>query len=189
MPIITGLDLSLTATGIVRAEVGAHDPRVLTALVGSDAVCGVRVPVGQPTLAGRSSRLRRLAGAIYDHAKGSDLVVIEAPAYSRNSGSAHDRAGLWWLTVGRLTGTGHNVVEIENNTLKVYGTGKGNVDKDVVLAAVIKRYPDVDVQNNNVADALCAAAMGCRFSGHPIEPSLPETHVRAMKAPKWAPTT
>lgn len=179
MPNVVGLDLSLSSTGvcIVTVPGGA----VVTERVTSK-------PKSDPSIADRSIRLRRLAGTIYDLTKGADLVVVEGPAYASKMGAAHDRSGLWWLVVGRLTGTGHNVVEVTPNSLKMYATGKGVADKDHVLAAVIKRYPQIDVTGNDVADAVVLAAMGARFAGHPIDPDLPQAHIKAMKAPRWIPT-
>ena len=61
-----------------------------------------------------------------------------------------------------------------------YATGKDNAGKDAVLAAVVRRYPDVDVTGNDEADALVMAAMGARLLGHPLEDSLPQSHLRAL---------
>lgn len=182
MPVITGLDLSLTSSGICRIDTATSEPVIRTARITSKSD-------KDPSLAQRSLRLRKLAGTIFEHTKGSDLIVVEGPAYASKMGAAHDRAGLWWMIIGRLTGTGHNVVEVTPNSLKMYATGKGVADKDIVLAAVIKRYPQIEVTGNDVADAVVLAAMGARFAGHPVDPDLPQTHLGAMKAPKWAPTT
>lgn len=172
---VTGLDLSLTGTGIALAE--PHQIRTRT--VGSKADDG--------TIEGRSRRLRGLVQVVWPFVQAVDLVVIEAPAYSSNSGKAHDRSGYWWMLVGRLTGAGIPVAVVQGNTLKVYATGKGRADKDQVLAAVVRRYLDVDVQDNNQADALVLACMGLRAAGAPYDEPLPQTHVRAMAAVAWPP--
>jgi crossover junction endodeoxyribonuclease RuvC len=65
-------------------------------------------------------------------------------------------------------------------TLKTYATGKGNASKDAVLAAVVKRYPGWAVTGNDVADAVVLMAMGARLLGHPLESSLPQSHLRAL---------
>lgn len=64
--------------------------------------------------------------------------------------------------------------------LKTYATGKGNASKDAVLAAAVKRYPAWDITGNDVADAVVLMAIGSRLLGHPIEASLPQTHLRAL---------
>lgn len=170
---VTGLDLSLTATGIACAT----PDQINTYTVGSRPDDG--------TLTGRSTRLRGLVSAIWPYVQHTDMVIIEAPAYSSNSGKAHDRSGLWWMLVGRMTGAGMTVVEVRPNSLKMYATGKGNADKDTVLAAVIRRYLTVQVANNNEADALVLACMGLRRLGAPYDPDLPQHHTRAMAAPAW----
>lgn len=197
MTVIVGVDLSLTSTGIARIEAVQA---VLPAYPAEDpprTVPGHRVniarvqskppPTSRVTLASRSLRLRKIAGEVFGYCTGADLVVIEGPSYASDSGAAHDRAGLWWMVVGRLTGQGYNVVEVPPTVLKTYATGKGNAPKDAVLAAVVRRYPQVDVDQNDVADALVLAAMGARFIGQPIEPDLPQTHTRALARVKWTP--
>lgn len=186
MTVIVGLDLSLTSTGIARLVVGPDVEHT----AGVRRVTSKPPPPAQVTLSTRSLRLRRIAGDVYNVTSGADLVVVEGPSYASDSGAAHDRAGLWWLIVGRLTGTGHPVIEVPPSTLKTYLTGKGNAPKDQVLAAVVRRYPAVDVTGNDEADSLGLAAMGARFVGYPIEPDgLPKTHTRAMDAVRWTPTT
>lgn len=187
--LIVGLDLSLTNTGISRALVNPDAPPSIVVLNVKSKPPPVPAGHKQPLLSARSRRLRHIAGDIIDTCRGASLIVVEAPAYSKNQGAAHDRAGLWWLVVARLTGAGLHVVEVEPTVVKVYATGKGNVGKDEVLAAVVRRYVDVPVADNNQADALVLAAMGARFAKLPIEPggTLPQTHTRAMLSPKWAP--
>lgn len=174
---VVGLDLSLTGTGLADAA----GMVVEVARFGS--------PADDRTVAGRSRRLRHLAGRIHDRillAGRPDLVVVESPAYSSSTGKAHDRSGLWWLVVARLTGSGVVVVEVTTQHLKMYATGRGTgVDKDDVLAAVVRRYPGVNVGKNDEADALVLAAMGRRYLGDPIEGLLPQTHLRAMTRVAW----
>ena len=59
-----------------------------------------------------------------------------------------------------------------------------------MLLAVAKRYPHVDVQDNNQADALVLAAIGARLAGHPIEDGLPKANVEALakvtRPQEWA---
>lgn len=201
---IVGLDLSLTSTGIATvqawpgrldAESGVPQPRrpdVSLRRVISKAPTRRRGDP-PPALGVRSHRLRRVAGSIITAATGADLVVVEGPSYDSSGAGTWDRAGLWWLIVARLTGAGLNVVEVPPASVKMYALGKGGgagIGKDEVLAAVIRRYlPVVEVPGNNEADALILAAMGARFTGHPIEPDgLPQTHLRAMNAVRWTPT-
>lgn len=204
---IVGLDLSLTATGLAHIVCGSgsqvvamrpgggtlHPPIVNVQRMGSAAPSRKKGDP-PPPLGARSLRLRKLAGSITSACAGADLVVVEGPSYASEGAGTWDRAGLWWLVIARLTGAGLNVVEVPPSNVKTYALGKGGgagTGKDEVLAAVIRRYMGVvDVPGNNEADALLLAAMGARFAGYPIEPhGLPQTHLRAMNAVRWTPTT
>lgn len=189
---IVGLDLSLQRTGVTCID---RDGLAATVQVRSVTAKARAVKRGDPphTLAERSLRLRRLAGEVTGLCAGADLVVVEGPTYSSDTGKAHDRAGMWWLIVARLTGAGLNVVEVSPTALKTYALGKGagaGTGKDDVVTAVVRRYPHIEFSGNDEADSLVLAAMGARFAGFPIEPGgdLPQTHLRGMDSVKWNPT-
>jgi crossover junction endodeoxyribonuclease RuvC len=183
---VVGLDLSLTSTGVaVATENGAVTDRITSQPAR-------KVGKGDPplTLAERADRLDKLVPQITDYCSYADLVVIEGPSYGSTTPS-HDRSGLWWLVVDFLTPY-TLVVEVPPSSRMKYATGKGQIDKDLVLSAVIRRYPHVDVNGNDEADALILAAMGARHLGHPLETplyanldALPATHRAAMDAVTW----
>lgn len=174
MSAVVGLDLSLTATGIATPE-------------------GVRTITSRgrkgDNLWSRRDRLSRLAGqigaAITDESPfGGALVVIEGPSIQRAAGGTHDRSGLWWLVVDELFTHQHTIVEVAPSARAKYATGKGNAGKDEVLAAVVRRYPDVLVTNNNEADSLVLRAMGCDWLGEPLA-TVPQTHRVALDKVAW----
>lgn len=181
MSAVVGLDLSLTATGIATPD-GVRT-------LGSKGKAGA-------TLLQRSARLHDLAmdiGSAVDTVRAGlgllsserTLVVVEAPAFSRTTGHQHDRSGLWWLVVDELCGSALvDVVEVAPSARARYATGKGNAGKDEVLAAVVRRYPDVLVSNNNEADALVLRAMGCDWLGQPLA-VVPQTHRAALDKVAW----
>lgn len=171
---VVGLDLSLASTGVAWKHDLMEHPRV--ARVQSSADDG--------TIAGRSSRLRRIVSSVWRIAHDAELVVVEAPLLADAGGKSFDRAGLWWLTVGRLTGAGVPVASVSPGTLKVYGTSKGGTGKDEVLATVVRRYTDVNVQGNDEADALLLCCMGLRHLGEPYD-RLTDNYTRAMTAVVW----
>jgi crossover junction endodeoxyribonuclease RuvC len=115
-----------------------------------------------------------------------DLIVLEAPSpgQSRQAGE-HLRAGLWWHLVIKLRVKGYPVVEVPPANLKRCATGKGNSPKDHVLAVVIKRYPQVDISSNDIADAVALAMMGARHLGFPVEDSLPQANLAALDRISW----
>lgn len=171
---VVGIDLSLTATGIAHAYTGAAVVETITSIGKAGA-----------TLADRAARLDHLTTTILENLGNAQLVVIEGPAYSRSNPGMHDRSGLWWLVVDALRHRAYPTAVVTPTGRAKYATGKGNAGKDQVLLAVARRYPDVEVTNNNEADALVLAAMGARHLGHALEHDLPKTHLTAMDAAAW----
>jgi hypothetical protein len=171
---IIGLDLSLSSTGVAIYTPGHVEVRrAYSKAQGS-------------TLANRADRLIGLLGEIGDHTIGSDLVVVEGPSHGQaRQGGQHDRAGLWWMVVYGLHLNGTPVVEIPPACVKKYATGKGNSSKDEVLAAVVRRYPDVPVMGNDEADALVLAAMAAHHYQLSTLPSVPKTHATALDKVDW----
>lgn len=166
---VVGIDTSMTNTGIVLHGSGGVSVHNVKSKGKAD-----------DTWTTRHDRLVKLAGEICELVPFNSLVVIEAPAYNSRTGHQHDRSGLWWLVYDELRADrGCIVVTATPQARMTYATGKGNSGKDVVLAAVVKRYADIDVTDNNVADAVVLMAIGRRLDGNPID-SLPATHLRAM---------
>ncbi|MGW8565681.1 hypothetical protein [Isoptericola sp. NPDC055881] len=173
---IVGLDLSLTSTGIASVVPDAVQPalgdRFRTKPAGDD-------------LRARARRLHEIRDAVRDWTRTrTDLAVVEGLAFSSRSGQATERAGLWWLVVHDLLVRDIPVAVVTPTARAKYATGKGNAGKDEVLAAVVRRYPDVETRGNDEADALVLAAMGARALGHPID-DLPKTHTDAMAKVAW----
>ena len=175
---IVGIDLSLTSTGVTVIGV---DGTITTHLVKSKGAKGA-------SLSERALRLLGIQIGVLELVPVNAFVVIEQPAYSQTGGSHHDRSGLWWHLVQDLYSVGFDadITEVTPGGLKKYATGKGNASKDTVLAAVVKRYADIDVTDNNVADSVVLAAMGARHEGHPIEDHLPLAHLASMDAVRWS---
>jgi crossover junction endodeoxyribonuclease RuvC len=184
--ISVGLDLSLTSTGVVIIDnagpiLDIRTHRIRTA--GKE----------DAPLADRQRRLMRIQTEINElfpwDGEQTGLVVIEGPSFgqARQRGT-FDRAGLWWLVVDMYLSSplpGNQLAEVAPSARSRYATGKGNAAKDQVLAATIRRYPQVDVDGNDIADALLLAAMGARQLGWPIEDRLPVAMAAAMSAVRW----
>jgi crossover junction endodeoxyribonuclease RuvC len=111
-PVVVGLDLSLTATGVATSSG--------TKIVDSTGHKGDTLDQRRTRLIGMTERI------INEVTPLADLVVIEAPAFSRTQGAMHDRSGLWWLVVAALHDGLANVTEVAPTALKKYITGKGN---------------------------------------------------------------
>jgi crossover junction endodeoxyribonuclease RuvC len=166
-PTVLGIDPSLTSTGLVRID--QHD--------------GVQLYRIRPRVKGHD-RLDAILDAVSYSVRDADLVVIEGPSYGSTGTAYHQLAGLWWLITHHLYRAGRPYAVVSPQARAKYATGNGGAGKDAVLAAVVRRYADVDVTGNDVADALILAAMGARWIGEPID-SVPKTHLVAMDKVSW----
>jgi Holliday junction resolvasome RuvABC endonuclease subunit len=171
---VVGIDSSLTKTGL--AMLRTHGVDLVTALTSSGKK--------DDDLRTRFKRLDWLGSHILTFCtqpQVADLVVIEGPSMASKFGHPHDRSGLWWLIVHSLWRHQVPVMEVSPSVRMKYATGKGQADKDAVLTSVVRRYPGYEVKDNNEADALVLAAIGMRMLGEPIEESLPQTHLDALR--------
>jgi len=164
---ITGLDLSVTATGASQIQAGEA------------GVCRIRPGAlrGQPRLKSVYTQVRR-------YARGSDFIAVEGPSFA-SAQRQHLMGGMWWMVMHVLWLDGFtdaNVVVVPPSALKKYATGTGNASKDEVLAAVVRRYISVPVADNNEADALVLAAMAADYHGFPIA-EVPKANRQALA--KW----
>lgn len=184
---IVGIDPSLTSTGVaVIHQRNAHSPMTPGHALPEDSrtVELHRVQSkGKATASWdqRGDRLSLLVGGIIDVVPQRALVLMESPAYGAKGSGQFDRAGLWWAVHTELRrALGCRVVPVTPPQRAKYGTGAGNADKDRVLAAVVRRYPTIEVSGNDEADALIMAAMGARLTGHPIDGDMPQAHLAAL---------
>jgi crossover junction endodeoxyribonuclease RuvC len=76
------------------------------------------------------------------------------------------------------------VAMVPPSTLKVYATGSGAADKDAMLKAARGMWPDVDIEDDNSADALLLAAMGARYLGHPCD-DVPAERWASLDGAEW----
>lgn len=164
-PKVIGLDLSLTSTGVAcnrgwveRIRTGPN-PNVF-------------------------ERLRVIAGTVASFASGADLIVVEGLAMGSQTGQHLTRAGMWHVVMENLDARGYRWAQVPPATLKKYATGKGNAGKDEVLAAVIRRFPNVEVRGNDEADALVLAAMGADHLGFPMV-DMPAVNRGALAKVDW----
>jgi crossover junction endodeoxyribonuclease RuvC len=167
---ILGIDPSLTSTGLVVVEGGkvTDSARVRTRLTAHE-------------------RIDHILSAIGWLARDVDLVGIEGTAYAAKGSSVVQVFGLWGVVSHFLWEARHPYYVIPPACRVKYATGKGNNSKDEVLAAVVRRYAEVTVTGNDVADALVVAAMGARHYGEPLESSLPQVNLKAMEKIVWPP--
>ena len=170
-PRVVGVDISLTATGLASSAGWCHS-------LGVDKLTTLPLPQ-------RQAALRDLGVDILTSIGHPDLVVIEAPAYSRSGGGNSERAGLWWHIVHALAGREIPVVEVMSSTRIRYATGKGVGSKGAVIDAVARRFPDYQTGgDDNCADAVVLMAMGRDHLGLPLA-AMPQAHRAALAAVRW----
>lgn len=174
MKTVVGIDPSLTETGI--AAVSQAKPQTRLHLVKSGPI------PGGGTWDQRLRRINTIADEVVDFTQEQypDLVVIEALPPNVKSTSGHDRSGVWWNIYNQLWSAGVPVLVATSSQRSKYGCGKGNAAKDVVLAAAIRRYLDITIVNNNIADAVILAAMGRRMLDCPMEDHIPQANRDAL---------
>lgn len=174
---IVGIDLSMTSTGlaIYRPEDVVPGGFAHTETITSK-------PSKTPGYEGKLERFHGIADRIMNALSYEEThVFLEGPSYASAGAATHDIAGNWWLLYHMLSGDGCRITVVPPTCVKTYATGKGNAGKDQVLAAAIKRYPDIDIPGNDIADAVILLAIGLRLHGYAIEYGLPQTHLRALE--------
>ena len=117
-------------------------------------------------------RLVRLVGKLNEimGSLGIDLLVFEA---ARNAGPVHQGALVvqaeiqgvikHWCEERRIQYRGYSPTEI-----KRHATGKGNSGKPLMLAAAEKMWPEVEIEDDNHADAMWLLDLAIRDYGQGI---------------------
>jgi crossover junction endodeoxyribonuclease RuvC len=88
----------------------------------------------------------------------TSLVVIEGPAFGAKGRAVFDIAGMRGVITHSLWMDGMPYVEVPPSVLKKYVTGKGNANKDAMIAAAIRSL-GFEGFDNNEADAWCLLHM------------------------------
>lgn len=156
---VTGIDLSMTSTGV--AWIGA-DGDTLTRSVTSK---------GKATddLEARATRIRRLTEDIAYQVPFGELVVIESPSFGSAGAGTWDRSGLWWSVVLFLMDENSNgIAMVAPTTLKKWLTGSGRAEKNTVGVHVGRLFPTTEIKTDDEADALGLAHLGACKLGLPV---------------------
>lgn len=155
---VTGLDLSLTATGLAVFQAGA----VSVHLLNEGGKTGKNALRGHPRLLYLRTEICRLAF-------GSTHITVEGAAFDRNQGQ-HKMGGLWWLVMHALWMQNPDavVVVVPPPELKRFAIGRANVGKEEIVAEMVRRYPDIPIKEGNTADATAALAMTMWKLGQPL---------------------
>ena len=163
MTTVVGIDSSLTAAGIAAIEHPSTAPNPNTPRLNTVGERGAR----DATIVDRATRVHRQFERIIRAMPASvRLVVVEGlPVTAPNPSTAslfQDRAALLLRVVGFLAAKRIPVVEVNPATLKLWATGNGKADKAQVVAAMRELWPYAQIRNDNEADALGLATIGCQ---------------------------
>lgn len=179
MPRILGIDASLTASGLARIDVHDNDDGPVLKYSWTIATATASAP--QPHKTDKSKRamarrvrslLTQLEAAIVDaddiDGFAPDLIAIESLAYGAKGASAWVLPWIFGQVCSLAVAYDIPLLEVSTGQRAKYAAGSGNADKDTVLLAVSKRWPEAGVANNNEADAVSVGAVGCDYLGYPI---------------------
>jgi crossover junction endodeoxyribonuclease RuvC len=120
---LIGLDPSLTSPGIATPG-------------------GVTVLPTLPSDRDDEDRLVVITQGVLAAAKGADLVIMEGLAFGAKGSAVTVLAGLHWAIRMTLRQAGIPYLVVPGSVPKKYVTGKGNANKDAVVAAVASRLGD-----------------------------------------------
>ncbi|MFJ4847588.1 hypothetical protein [Streptomyces sp. NPDC088733] len=164
-PLVIGLDLSLTCTGVAGAEWTDHI---------------------KPTMKGHF-RLDYLITKIGDFIRNADLVVIEGPSFGAGVKHRHeDLAGL--RVMARHWCWKHHIpyAIVPPSNRAMYAAGSGRASKPEVREAISERYGiELEgVAKYDRADAYALAAAGLDWLGHPLAVVPPRNRL-ALNGCDW----
>lgn len=165
------LDLSLTRTGWARRRHGDVSHGVLTSSHGP----------AEP-----EQRLDDLGLQIARLAADADLVAIEGLSYGSRGSTLDQVHALHWHARLVLHRSAIPTAVVPPAVIKRYATGRGNADKQAMLAAAIKRLGyTTDQPDDNESDALWLLALACDAYGHPTAAVPQAQRDAAVDAVTW----
>jgi crossover junction endodeoxyribonuclease RuvC len=161
---VAGLDLSLRAPGIALEHVAMVETRLANHR-------------GPMRLASYRDYLQAAV------AEWADVVVIEGYSMHSVSRAVTGLAELGGVIRLMLWEQKVPYVEVAPSRLKKFATGKGNANKDLMLASAIKRGADVD--DNNAADAWWLRQMGVAHYDPDHALVLPAVQLLSVSLVAW----
>ncbi|MGK0740468.1 hypothetical protein ACSHWG_01065 [Leucobacter sp. Z1108] len=168
---LLGVDFSLTATGVC-------------AITEAEAEC-VTFGSKPGEWWAFGDRPREIAKSVDEwHGEDRPAWVIESPSYM-SKGRGHDKVLVGWHMF-----VDHMIYElgydppllVSPSQVKKFATSKGNASKRDVERAVWRRYPDVELRDDNQADALVLAAIGAAAYGEPFNGALTKYQQEVIEA-------
>ncbi len=159
---VVGLDLSLTSTGVARAD-------------------GDTVRIR--TISNGPERIDFINQAVIANIGRVDLVVIEGYSFGSKGAAVFQIGELGGVIRHTLWSHGTPFAVVPPTTLKKYATGSGVAKKPDMRMALYKRA-GIDNQHDDEVDAWWLRQAGLDHYGH-AEIVLPATHREALAKVEW----
>lgn len=175
---VLGIDPSLVATGLCEILLGGDEWPSAPVLDPPEWSATVRtLSTFKPKEKTKREYSRRVSRVIeqieevcvYGNEDRPDLIAIESLAYAAKGEAVWVLPWVFGRIIDVCERYNIELIVVSTTARAKYVTGKGNSPKDAVLAAAIRRFPDIEISNNNEADAVICAAVGCRYKGLPID--------------------
>lgn len=169
-PLVIGLDLALTCTGVAGTGWTDHiRPANLT---------------GHP-------RLQHLLDQVVMFVRNADLVVIEGPSFGGGVKHRHeDLAGLRVMVRHACWRRGIPYAVVPPSCRALYAAGRGNASKGEVRTSIADRY-GIELEGRaryDEADAYALLAMGLHHLGLPLA-DVPEKNATGLTGCQWPATS
>ena len=99
-------------------------------------------------------RFVKLRNYLIKACEGVDMVVFEEVRGHKGTDAAHVYGGIVAIITEHCEMNQIPYSGVPVGTIKKYATGKGNVNKEAMIMAARERWPDIDLVDDNQADAL-----------------------------------
>jgi len=103
---------------------------------------------------GGGMRFVKLRNYLIKACEGVDMVVFEEVRGHKGTDAAHVYGGIVAIITEHCELKEIPYSGVPVGTIKKYATGKGNVNKEAMIMAAKERWPDIDLVDDNQADAL-----------------------------------
>lgn len=176
MPRILGIDSSLSSSGLARIIADVSNP--FEGAVDPPAIDVWRIqsrPSKDKSAVAMSERITGIVNVMEPEIRAADIVGLEGLSGGIQGSAAQVLPWLWGRIVDTCVATATPLVIVPPSLRCIYATGKGNAAKDAVMAAAIRKWPQVEISGNDEADALVIAAVISRGKGVPVD-DFPEAH-------------
>jgi len=156
---VTGIDLSLTSTGIAVITETSRGTRLVTSVVKPDVA--THYP-GEHLALYELRRIDDIVNQLMKSSHRSELVMIESPAYASKMGKSTERAALYYFTLGSLALRRQVFDTMPPTSLKKQITGSGRSDKDSMIQSIRSAWGDSgwsEEPKSGIADRADAAGL------------------------------